>query len=1047
MRRLLSLLAYALLFNTIAYAQTKTITGKIKDEKDGTPLAGVSVVVKGTSVGTTTGNDGSFTLSVPLNAKTLVVSSLNFEPKDVAIGKGSINVSLTSSEAASLKEVVVTVPYGTVKKSTFTGSSGTVTAATIQKQQVTSVTRVLEGLVPGVSTTSGGGAPGSSGPSIAIRGFGSINASSAPLIVLNGIPYDGSIASISTDEIETVDVLKDAAAANLFGSRAANGVIMITTKKGKKGPANIQLSIRHGISTRGIPEYERVSIPDFYELSWETLKNNLYYNNLATLDESKQLATNLLTLTGDGLGYNAYNVPGNQLVDPMTGKINPSGRLLWNESWSDAIFQDAGRTNINLSISGGADRTNYFVSAGYLKEQGIAKFSDYERFNFRTDVTTQANDWLKVGLAFDGASDKRIAPNGNPFSYSRQMGPIYPVYQRDLNTGQILLDEKGNPRLDWGGDLFGPNTYMGTRAGLLRNSNILGSLGLDELSERKLNGNANAFAEVTFLKNFSFKTSLGLNYLIVDLVRYQNNEFGDAVNVNGRLTQSASQSLSLTGNQVLNWNKTFKKHNLRALVGHENYQYRDNFLEATKENFSKPGAQASLNNGASVGSFLPNSTRDIHRIESYFGSINYSFDNKYLLSASLRTDGSSRFAPSVRWGQFYSFGLGWRIKQEKFLQSVNWLDDLKLKLSYGESGNDNIGLYYQYIGYYYANGLGQFTVPTRIPNPDLKWESNKNLNYGAEFSLFKRRLTGSVELFSRVSNNLLFDVPVAPSSGFTNFFQNTGETKNYGIEVQLGWNAIQKRNFDWRIDFNITHFKNVVSRLPSEQREKGIIRSSFSKLTEGRSLYDFWMREFAGVDPATGLALYYRDVIGGDGKPTGERTLTSDISLADRYYVGASSIPDFNGGITNSFRFKSFQLSILTTYSYGGYFYDANYASLMHQGIIGTHWHKDILNRWQKPGDITNVPRLQSLGQETISSRFLFDASYVNIKNVTLSYDFGSILSKKKFIKDAQFFISVDNAYIFTAKYGGDPQQSFNGVSGAGYPIFRTITAGTTIKL
>jgi TonB-linked SusC/RagA family outer membrane protein len=1043
MRKIIALLSAMFMIVSVSWSQTKTITGKIKDEKDGSPLAGVSIVVKGTTTGTTTGNDGSFSLNVPAGAKTLVVSSLNFESKEVAIGKGAISVSLTSSEAASLKEVVVSVPYGTVKKSTFTGSAGTVTAATIQKQQVTSVTRVLEGLIPGVASTNGGGTPGG-GTTIRIRGFGSVNASSNPLYVLNGIPYDGSISAISTDEIESVDVLKDAAATNLYGSRAANGVIMITTKKGKKGPASIQASIRHGISTRGIPEYQRVSTPEYYELSWEAIRNREVYasgQNFATAG-----ATASSQLTGaQGLVYNAYNVPGNQLVDASTGKINPNAQLLWNDSWSDALFQDAGRTNVNLNISGANERSNYFISGGYLKEDGIAKFSGYERFNFRTDVSSQANDWLKVGIAFDGASDTRNGlfaggtATSNPFFYTRQMGPIYPVYQRNLTNGSFILDANGNKVLD-----FGIPSQMGTRP-YAGNSNLLGSLALDVRRQKRLNGNINSFAEVTFLKDFTFKTTIGMNYFVIDEMTHQNSENGDAQNVKGRSTQTNSQSVSLTANQVLSWNKTIKRHNIRALAGHENYQYKTNFISATKTGFSYPG-QTVLNNAAVIEA-PPSSAEDIHRIESYFGSVNYSFDNKYLLSGSLRSDGSSRFAKDVRWGQFYSVGLGWRIKQEKFMENLNWLDDMKLKVSYGEAGNDNIGLFYQYIFYYYADGFGNFTTPNRLSNANLRWEGNKNLNYGVEFSMFKRRLTGSVELFSRVSQDLLFDVPLAASTGFSSIFENVGESKNYGVEVQLGYNAIQKKNFDWRIDFNITQFENVITKLPPSQKTTGII-SGNKKLSEGKSLYDFWLREYAGVDPATGLALYYRDVRDANGKPTGERVLTNDITRADFYYVGASAIPDFYGGITNSFRYKSLQLSILTTYSYGGHFYDGNYAGIMHSGSFGTHWHTDILNRWQKPGDVTNVPRLQNgTNQDGASSRFLFDASYVNIKNITLSYDLSSILTKKSFVKDAQFFVSVDNAYNFTSKSGGNPQQSFDGNVDAGYPLFRTITFGTTIKL
>lgn len=1042
MRKFLFVTVLSLFAISVSFAQNKTVSGKVVDSKDGSPIAGVSVVVKGTKVGTVTGNDGSFTLQAPASAKVIEVSSLNYVAREVAIGKGAISVQLTSNEAAQLSEVVVSVPYGSVKKSTFTGSAGSVSANTIQKQQVTSVTRVLEGLIPGVATTNGGGTPGG-GVDIRIRGFGSINASSSPLIVLNGIPYDGSISALSNDEIESVDVLKDAVATNLYGSRAANGVIMINTKKGKKGFPQMQASIRHGVLTRGIPEYDRVNTPQYYELFWEAYRNSYQYASGQSAALAGINASNVLTGTS-GLVYNAYNVPGNTLVDPATGKINPGAKLLWDESWSEALFRNAARTNVNLNVSGASDKTSYFISGGYLNEEGIAKFSGYERFNLRADVTTQANNWLKLGLAFDGASDQRNGlfaggtATSNPFYYSRQMGPIYPVYQRNLTTGALVLDADGKPRLDWGTpDQMGARPYAG-------NSNLVGSLALDVRRQKRLNSNLNTFAEIQFLKDFTFKTSLGLNYFINDQLTYQNNQFGDAQSVRGRATQYNGTSLSLTGNQVLNYTKTIGRHNVRALVGHENYQYKTNYLSATKTGFSYPG-QTALNNAAVVEA-PPSSSEDLLRIESYFGSVNYTFDNKYLLSGSLRRDGSSRFAPDLRWGTFYSAGLAWRIKQENFLSNVNWLDDLKLKVSYGEAGNDNIGLYYQYIAYYYADGFGNFSAPSRISNPNLRWEGNKNLNYGVEFAMFKRRLSGTIELFNRVSDDLLFDVPQPPSAGFASIYQNIGQSKNYGFEASIGYNVIQKKNFDWRVDLNVTHFKNKIVQLPPNQRANGIVTGN-KKYTEGSSIYDFWLREFAGVDPTTGLSLYYRNVLGTDGKPTGERILTDDITRADFFYVGASSIPDFFGGLTNSLRYKNLQLSILTTFSYGGHFYDANYASIMHSGSAGTHWSTDILKRWKQPGDVTNVPRLQNAtNQDGASSRFLFDASYVNVKNITLSYELGPKLLAKTFKKGAQFFVNVDNAYIFTAKSGGDPQQNFDGNVSASYPLYRTITFGTTIK-
>src|SRR5690606_34540129 len=407
------------------------VTGKVTDDK-GNPIPNASVLVKGTSTGTTTKTDGTYSLNVPAGATTLVFSSVSMGIQEVPIGSGSVvNATLTST-ATDLTEVVVTVPYGTVKKTAFTGSEGTITAKTIEKQQVTSVTRMLEGLVPGVISTNGGGQPGS-GASVIIRGIGSYNASSAPLYVLDGVAYDGSISALSTDEIESVTVLKDAAAAALYGARAANGVIMITTKRGKKGRPAVSLTVRNGYMSRAIPEYDRVSIPQYYELMWEGIRNDYLYAAVPqTPEQAGQTASNVLT-GPNGLVYNAYNVPGNTLVDPATGKLNPNAQLLWNDSWEDALYRTAGRQNVNLNVSGANDKTDYFLSFGYLNEDGIVRFTGYERFNARLNVNAQATNWLRAGLSVDGslANQSTLLSTGtftsNPFYYTRIMGPIYPV--------------------------------------------------------------------------------------------------------------------------------------------------------------------------------------------------------------------------------------------------------------------------------------------------------------------------------------------------------------------------------------------------------------------------------------------------------------------------------------------------------------------------------------------------------------------------------------------------------------------------------------------
>ncbi len=1047
MRRIIALCTILLLSAASAFSQNRTITGTVTDEL-GQPLPDVSVLVKGTQNGTVTNNLGLFKIEVKPNARVLIFSSIGSESQEVTIGNQTI-INITMKQAqGQLQEVVVNVPYGTIKKSSFTGSENTVTSQTISKAPVTSVTKALDGLVPGVIMTNGGGAPGSSA-SMLIRGIGSVNAATGPLYVLNGVPYDGSIAALNTNDIETVTVLKDASAAALYGSRAANGVVMITTKKGQRGAPVTSIGLQQGFMTRGIPEYDRVGPKDYYELFWEAYKNN-YISQGNTPAAAGVLASNVLT-GASGLVYNAYNVPGNQLVDPVTGKLNPNAKLLWNESWEDALFRTASRTAANLNVSGASDRANYYFSAGYLNEDGIVKFSGYKRYDLRLNVNMDATKWLKTGLNIDGSlGNYANVPSGgtattNPFYFTRQMGPIYPVYQHDLTTGAIVNDPAtGKPMLDWG-----VPEQMGTRPYAGR-ANLLGSLNLDNRSSKVFNGNANTFAEIIFLKDFSFKTTLGLNFYSSNGVSYQNNQYGDAAPTpgladGGRSTISNDRQLSLTANEVLSWNKTIGSHNIRALVGHENYRYQYHYLAGYMSGFLFPG-QVELDNGTTAFS-PPTSYEDNHRIESFFGSVNYTFENKYLASASYRTDGSSRFASDTRWGNFYSAGLGWRISQENFMKSIPWINEMKLKASYGEQGNEDIGLLYSYRAYYYANGNGTYTPPSRPPNPGLLWEKNKTTNAGLEFTVFNRRIQGSFEWFSRESDNLLFDVPLPPSTGYGSVYQNIGTMKNTGIEVQIGATIVKARNFDWKIDANLTHFKNEITRLPANQRKNGIV-SGTKKLMEGHSIYDFWLREYAGVDASTGDALYYKDVLDADGKATGQRVLTNQINQATYYFRG-SAIPDVYGGVSNTFSYKGISLSFMLVYSYGGLFYDGNYASLMHRGSPGTAWSTDILQRWQKPGDVATVPRLQTAisGQDGASTRWLFDGSFLNVKNISLNYALPAQIAERMYLSGLNFFVNADNIWLFSAHKGMDPQRSFTGTSDWSYTPYRTISVGINAKL
>lgn len=1070
-QKLLSFFLLCTLFIGAAYGQNRQVTGRVTSATDGSALAGVSVALVGSTTATQTDENGRYTISVSSNG-TLTFTYVGYALQRIAVGNQSVvNVALVDDQE-TLEEVVVQVPYGTVKKTAFTGSESTITSKTFEKQQVASFTKALEGTVAGIQANNGGGAPGTSAD-IRIRGIGSVNASSSPLYVIDGVPYSGSNVAISTDDIESTTVLKDAAATALYGSRAANGVIMITTKKGRSNAPRLNFTARLGFLNRAIPEYDRVSIPEYYEGMWHATRNRLAGGNPANItDAINQNASNALI---PGLRYNATDRADNEIVLP-NGEFNPAAKILYADDWQDVLFGTPFRQDYNLNYSGGSEKSTHYVSLGYLNEPGYVKFSGYERFNARVNVDSKIKDWLSSGINLDGAlayQDNVQSGGGtttiNPFYYTRMMGPIYPVWQRDRSGNFVLNELTGERELDWG-----LNSQMGARP-YAGNSNLLGSLALDERSGKIGNVNFNTYLEARFLKDFTFRTTLGGNYYNRYGTTFQNPEFGDAQNVRGRSTKIQNRQLSFTFNQVLTYDKTFlDDHNLNVMVGHENYRLERNFLSATRSGFPFPG-----NSELAPAATLEDATsyENYHRIEGYFSRVNYTYLDKYLLSGSFRRDGTSRFYPgrngngSNQWGNFYSVGAGWRISQEDFLKDVSWINELKLRASYGEQGNEgvvqtrssnetdqenptntNIDNFYGWqslYGYGWNNVNMPGAIVSSLPNEGLSWEKNKAVNVGLDFTLFNRRIDGTIEWYNRESTNLLFQVPLPMSTGITSIWRNVGAMYNRGFDLQIGYNAIRRTDFDWRIDLNLSHYKNRITKLPEESRADGII-SGTKKLMEGEDLYQFWLRDYAGVDPNNGDALWYMDELDENNNVVG-RTTTNNVNNATYYYHG-SAIPDFVGGMTNSFRYKQFDLSVLLTYQLGGKFYDGNYASLMHQGSYGTHWHKDILDAWKAPGDITDVPRLQNNiasanAGNAASSRFLFDATYLNIKNITLGYNFDKAGISRFGLSGLRLFANVDNAAIFTKRRGMDPQRAFTGTADYTYPTMRNFTFGVTIGL
>jgi len=571
------------------------------------------------------------------------------------------------------------------------------------------------------------------------------------------------------------------------------------------------------------------------------------------------------------------------------------------------------------------------------------------------------------------------------------------------------------------------------------------TLPLDERSTKMNTMSARIGGEITFLKDFKLRLSGNTDLNNYFYTTYQNHLFADAEAVKGRSTKEYQIANSYTFNQLLSWKKLLGNNTLDLMAGHENYLYKFNNVWATRTGFTIPTTELVAGSVAEGSS----SQADEYALEGYLFQGNYDYAGKYYLSGSVRLDGTSRFYKDSRWGTFWSLGGSWRVSEENFMDGVTWVDNLKLKVSYGEQGNDNIGNYYGWQSLYSIddrnNGNNNGAVHSQLENRELQWEKNANLNAGIEFG-FLNRIRGGVEFFRRESSNLLFSVPLPQSTGISTKWQNIGTMNNTGVELQLAVDVLKVKDFLWNIDLNATHYTNEITKMPlgTDGKPQEII-SGTKKLSEGHSIFDFWLREYAGVDEADGSALYYKDKKDADGKVTGRET-TKDQNAASYYYVG-SSIPKVYGGVTNNLSWKGLDLSVLITYQIDGLMYDGNWATLMHTGSFGSHWSKDILNRWQKAGDKTDVPRLQNnyTAGTAASSRYLTDASFWSLRNVTLSYTLPTSWIRSLDMQAMKIFATGDNLGLMSKRKGMDPQQSFGGVADFTYVPSRIISFGVNV--
>ena len=1033
MSRSLTLLCM-LLFCIATYAQRITVSGKVTAGGEGLP--GVTVAVKGSTNGTITSMDGDYSLQTePQN--TLVFSFIGYETQEVPInGQKTINIEMHESSIA-IDEVVIAVPYGTAKKSTFTGSASVIDKKIIAASQVSSVSKALQGTVAGLQSFSTSGQPGEDA-SIYIRGVGSANATTTPLYVVDGVPYDGALSSISSQDIASVTVLKDAAAASLYGSRAANGVIMITTKQGQNGSApTIQLSAKYGFSSRAVRDYDQLSTNDYFMLQWEALRNS-YMDNGQSAESAAQTASSILATTATGgLGINPY---GTQYPQPVgtDGKIVAGATPLWDDSWEDALSQDAHYTDISASISGGSERTKYYFSLGYLNDQGAYICSGFKRYNLRTNITTDLRKWLQVGLNVSATHSVQDYPKqddtaiGNIVLAARSIPSFYPVYERDLTTGEYLLDENGNRIYDYG-------DY---RKGSYNGYNFAQSMLYDKKEYKRDAASIRGYLQITPLEGLSYKMSLNIDYNSRFAHFYNNPTYGKEP-LTGSVEKENVRTTGLTYNNVINWNHTFNEnHDVRLMAGQEYYEYNTSNFGGSRtgvitDGYYEPDVASTLS------SFYGNS--DQYKLLSFFGSAEYSYQSKYFVSASVRTDGSSRFHPDHRWGTFWSFGGSWKISREKFLEEAanDWLTNLTLRASYGAQGNDNVGYYAYKALYEIGSSFGESTLhASRLETPELSWETNLNLNVGLDFGFWSNRLNGTIEFFQRASKDLLFARDLVPSGGFSSIDANIGKLKNYGWEFTINGTPVLTKDWTWKLSVNATTYKNEIVELPTD-----VMWQSTKKWVKGGSLYDFWLYEWAGVNPENGNPQWYYTDTDGSRKITEDySSLTSD----DKVKVG-SSLPKVSGGFQSDLTWRDLSLSMLFSYAIGGKLYNNDYKSMISvSGGNGSTLSKDMLNRWTPENRYTDIPRLsydQTSYFTSSSSRWLVNRSFLRLKTVTLSYNLPEKWLHYATIKQASIFLQGENLLTFCHQQGLDPEQPINGMVSYRYPAMKTFSFGINVTL
>ena len=1055
----------AALMCSVAFAQNISVSGNVTDSSTGEPVPFASIHLEGTTQGVSSDNEGHYSISVPHDGM-LVFSSIGYKTQVVTVASSEVIDVELHPDSEFIDETIV-VAYGTATRSSFTGSAAMVSSETIEARAVTNVTSALAGTTPGVQIISSSGDPADGQATIRIRGIGSMSASNAPLYIVDGMPYDGNISEINPNDVESMSVLKDAAASAIYGSRGANGVVLITTKRARGGDAVINFDARWGSNSRLIPQYDVIDDPaEYYETHYKMRYNSQIYAGKTPQEAYAYADATLFDQNNGGLGYQVFTIPEGEKFIGEDFRLNPKATLGFSDGeyyyipddWYGETFHNSFRQEYNLSVSGSKDRFNYYASFGCLDDGGIVDNSGFQRYTACINADYQAKKWLKItsNMSYSHTDSQTASytsifgSSANVFYITNNMGPIYPLYVRDAD-GNIMYSN-------------GMKVYDANQTNFIR-PNIVGNAVRDN--------------EVNSQKNYTDMVSgkLGLNATVIDGLTLTGNiglmnensrynalysQFGSSSSIDGQAYVSHDRYFAVNTQLLAEYKTDFNgsRHSMEVLGGYEYYKLKIQSLEGQNDHLYNPFIGELGNADGTKGKKTSSYTVD-YMTQGVLARVQYNYAEKYFVSASYRRDASSRFAEGHRWGNFGSVGAAWLISNEPFMRNVWWVGMLKLKTSWGVQGNDNLyptasyaRKYYPYADNYthsYNEDTGEYSLTLAYKgNEELTWESSQSFNAGVDFELLGGYLNGSIEYFSRKTTDLLYskDVPLSSGNPTGYYPVNVGSILNRGFESNLYGNIFSKKNVQWSWNLNLSHYHNEILSLDESIPAEGIKGSNYIYKVGG-SLYEAYMYKYAGVDPESGKGLYYYK------DENGEIGITDTFSDADQFECG-SVLPLLYGGFGTSLRIYGFDLSAQFSFQLGGMYYDGTYQSLMHtDSSVGSAWHKDVLKSWSADNPDSDIPRLDgdtSIGQSAVD-RFLISSDYLSINNVTVGYTFPEKWMTKIKVGSIRVYFTADNLAVASARKGLDPRYSIglgsftsgSGLNSGAYSAMRTLTGGITV--